>query len=238
MLGSSYIVKVTGFRTKRKGKHKTNGRALLVAALVAVSFLAGMFTHSVISRPPQADAGLSYIEDIPVYTDYIPEGSRARPGEIREIKYLVIHETDNFSAGADAAAHNSFIHQNANAESGIVSWHYTVDDHEIYHHLPDNETAYHAGDQMEKNGGNMNGVGIEMCVNEDGNYEQTLINTEKLCARLLLAYDLDPDKALKKHQDFSGKVCPAKLINDGRWDEFCAAVKQKYEELKAAQANG
>ena len=52
--------------------------------------------------------------------------------------------------------------------------------------MPDNETAYHAGDQMEKNGGNMNGVGIEMCVNEDGNYEQTLINAERLCARLLL----------------------------------------------------
>ena len=230
-------MRTKGTHSRRKAGGRGRARAVLLAALVIVSFAAGMFTHSLISRPPQADAGLSYIEDIPVYTDYIPEGSRARPGEKREIKYLVIHETDNFSAGADAAAHNSFIHQNANAESGIVSWHYTVDDHEIYHHLPDNETAYHAGDQMEKNGGNMNGVGIEMCVNEDSNYEQTLINTEKLCARLLLAYDLDPDKALKKHQDFSGKVCPAKLINDGRWDEFCAAVKQKYEELKAADAN-
>ena len=77
-----------------------------------------------------------------------------------------------------------------------------------------------------------------MCVSEDGNYEQTLINAERRCARLLLEYDLNPDKALKKHEDFSGKVCPAKLSNDGRWDEFCAAVKQKYEELKAAQANG
>lgn len=236
-MGDIRIVRGTGAHNRRKTGGRGRARVIFVAALVILSFAAGMFTHSLISRPPQPDAGLSYIEDIPVYTDYIAEGSRARPGETREIKYLVIHETDNFSAGADAAAHNSFIHQNANAESGIVSWHYTVDDHEIYHHLPDNETAYHAGDQMEKNGGNMNGIGIEMCVNEDGNYEQTLINTEKLCARLLLEYDLNPDKALKKHQDFSGKVCPAKLINDGRWDEFCAAVKQKYEELKAADAN-
>ena len=208
-MGDIRIVRGTGAHSRRKTGGRSRARAIFLAALVIVSFAAGMFTHSLISRPPQPDAGLSYIEDIPVYTDYIPEGSRARPGETREIKYLVIHETDNFSAGADAAAHNSFIHQ----------------------------TAYHAGDQMEKNGGNMNGIGIEMCVNEDGNYEQTLINTEKLCARLLLEYDLNPDKALKKHQDFSGKVCPAKLINDGRWDEFCAAVKQKYEELKAADAN-
>ena len=142
----------------------------------------------------------------------------------------------NTGTGANAAAHNSFIHQNANAEEGIVSWHYTVDYHEIYHHLPDDETAYHAGDGMEKNGGNMNGIGIEMCVNSDGNYEQTLINTEKLCARLLIEYDLNPSKALKKHQDFSGKICPSTLINSGRWDEFCSAVTAKYKELKADEA--
>ena len=72
--------------------------------------------------------------------------------------------------------------------------------------------------------------------NERPEVQQTLINTEKLCAQLCLAYNLNPDKALKKHQDFMEKVCPARLINEGRWDEFCAAVKQKYTELKAADA--
>ena len=230
-------VKMAGFYSRRKGKKAIAWQTLARAAPMTALLVGGVWTHSAISRPLYADAGLAYIEDIPVTTDFIPEGSRARPGGLREIKYLVIHETDNFSAGADAAAHNSFIHQNANAEEGIVSWHYTVDDHEIYHHLPDNEPGYHAGDRMDEDGGNMNGIGIEMCVNEDGNYEQTLINTERLCARLLIEYDLKPS-ALRRHEDFSGKVCPAKLINDGRWDEFCAAVGQKYEELKAADANG
>lgn len=233
-IGRADGLKIAGFYSGKKGKKRPNRRPLLLAVLLLASFAAGMLTHRAISRPPQPDAGLSYIEDIPVYTDFLPEGSRARPGEKREIKYLVIHETDNFSAGATAAAHNSFIHQNADAQENIVSWHYTVDDHEIYHHLPDDETAYHAGDQMKRNGGNKNGVGIEMCVNEDGNYEQTLINTEKLCARLLLEYGLGP-KALRKHEDFSGKVCPARLIEDGRWEEFCTAVEQRYEELKAAR---
>ena len=211
---------------------------MLTVGLMIVSFAAGMLTQKIVFRKPQSDAGLTYIEDIPVMTDFLPEGTRARPGQKREIRYLVIHETDNTGTGANAAAHNSFIHQNANAESGIVSWHYTVDDHEIYHHLPDTETAYHAGDMMTEGGGNMNGIGIEMCVNEGGNYEQTLINTEKLCASLCIAYNLNPDKALKKHQDFMEKVCPAKLINSGRWDEFCAAVKERYTELKKAEANG
>lgn len=230
-------VTVLAVHVRRKSKKRMNWRPLLVLVLMVVSFAAGVLTHKAVAKPPQADANLTYIGDIPVYTDYIPEGSRARPGGQREIKYLVIHETDNFSSGANAKAHGSFILQNANAEENIVSWHYTVDDHEIYHHLPDDEPAYHAGDGMEKNGGNRNGVGIEMCVNEDGNYEQTLINTEKLCARLLVEYGLKPS-ALKKHQDFSGKVCPDRLINGGRWDEFCAAVEQRYKELKAAEKDG
>ena len=180
---------------------------MLTVGLMIVSFAAGMLTQRIVFREPQTDAGLTYIEDIPVMTDFLPEGTRARPGQKREIKYLVIHETDNTGSGANAAAHNSFIHQNANAGEGIVSWHYTVD-----------------------------GIGIEMCVNSDGNYEQTLINTEKLCARLLIEYDLNPSKALKKHQDFSGKICPSTLINSGRWDEFCSAVTAKYKELKADEA--
>lgn len=229
-------VKMAGFYTKRKktGKKKIHTQAAVTAVLMLLSFAAGALTYRALTRPPQTDAGLTYIEEIPVVTDFLPEGCRARPGEKREIKYLVLHETDNFSAGADAAAHNSFIHQNANAPEGIVSWHYTVDDRQIYHHLPDDENAYHAGDRMEKNGGNLNGIGIEMCVNEGSNYEQTLRNAQKLCARLLIEYDLKPG-ALRRHQDFSGKVCPARLIESGRWDAFCAAVEQRYRELKSVQ---
>ena len=43
-------------------------------------------------------------------------------------------------------------------------------------------------------------------------------------------------KALKKHQDFSGKICPSTLINSGRWEEFCSAVTAKYKELKVDEA--
>ncbi len=213
-------------------------RVVLIAVLLALSFTGGVLVHKALSKPPPVDARLSYIEDIPVMTDFIPEGSRARPGEKREIKWLVVHETDNYSKGADAEAHSLFLFHNANAEENIVSWHYTVDDHQIYHHLPDDETAYHAGDGSQEDGGNMSGVGIEMCVNEDGNFEQTLINAERLCARLLIEYGLKP-KALKKHQDFSPekKVCPSTLINTGRWDEFYKSVEERYEELKKADKN-
>ena len=156
----------------------------------------------------------------------------ARTGEERKILYVVIHETDNVNEGADAEAHNNFIH--TNGASNELSWHYTVDDHEIWHHLPDNETAFHAGDHMEDKGGNKNGIGVEMCVNADGDYEKTLQNAQLLATQLLYEYDLDID-ALKKHQDFSGKICPSKLINAGRWDEFVQKVEQNLEALKLAE---
>ena len=107
------------------------------------------------------------------------------------------------------------------AQAALVSWHYTVDDHEIYHHLPDDEPGYHAGDLMEADGGNMNGVGIEMCVNEDGNYEQTLVNAERLCARLreqgleLLASVPDSAALPVTEVDFSQGPCAVFIGNEG-----------------------
>ena len=194
---------------------------MLTVGLMIVSFAAGMLTQRIVFREPQTDAGLTYIEDIPVMTDFLPEGTRARPGQKREIKYLVIHETDNTGSGANAAAHNSFIHQNANAEEGIVSWHYTVDDHQIYQHLPDNEEAWHSGDRE----GNHSSIGIELCVNADGNFDQTMENAAKLTAFLLKEYDLTIDD-VKQHYDFNGKDCPLIIRQEGRWDEFLGMVQQ------------
>ena len=64
---------------------------MLTVGLMIVSFAAGMLTQKIVFREPQTDAGLTYIEDIPVMTDFLPEGTRARPGQKREIRYLVIH---------------------------------------------------------------------------------------------------------------------------------------------------
>ena len=103
---------------------------------------------------------------VPVYTQLIEENTKARPGTKRKIKYIVIHETDNFANGAGAKNHAEFLSNN-NTES--TSWHYTVDDKEIYHHIPDNEIAFHAATKT----GNLYGIGIELCVNSDGNFEKT-----------------------------------------------------------------
>ena len=218
-----------GGRTKKRKRR--NYRPLLVLILLALMAGGIGFAIRQFMKPDIIpDAGLQYIGEIPVYEDFLPKSAAGRVNEKREIKYLVIHETANTAVGADAEAHNRFIHENG--MTAEHSWHYTVDDHQIYHHLPDDEPAYHAGDHLEQDGGNRNGIGIEMCVASDNDYDQTVANTAKLTAKLLVEYELKPEDALRKHQDFSGKLCPQQMIEQGRWDSFVALVQKEYESLQ------
>ena len=148
----------------------------------------------------------------PVHTQLIPENTDARPMTKRMILYIVIHETDNFEYGVGAKNHATYLSYN---NTSSTSWHYTVDDYEIYHHIPDDEVAHHAGEAT----GNQHGIGIELCVNEDGNFNKTFENGAKLVAYLLKAYDLTIDEVLM-HRDFNGKDCPHRIIANNRWDEF------------------
>lgn len=203
---------------------------LLLSALCIFGLIVGGMRRLDRYRGPSEEAPyVEQISGIPVIRDLIEENVPGRPGTLRTIRYIVIHETGNDGKGAGAASHNNYIHKEAALQT--LSWHYTVDDKVIYQHLPDNEVGYHAGDQLTEDGGNMCGIGIEICVNPESDYDKALENAAALAARLMDAYDL-PMKALKKHQDFSGKNCPQRLIEQDRWDEFCDTVKQQLKAKK------
>ena len=162
-----------------------------------------------------------YPEDVygtRVNTQIIPLSDNARPGTKRIIKYIVIHETDNFKEGVRSLNHANYLSYNNNT---YTSWHYTVDDTEIYHHMPDDEIAYHAGERS----GNLYGIGIELCVNADGDFSKTVINAAKLVAYLLKAYNLDI-RAIKTHHDFNGKDCPHTILQNNALDKFKEIVKE------------
>lgn len=208
-------------RIKKLFKNKIKIIVAGILIVAAVNLLANLFDREVIT---EKSAYPDELNGIKVYTDILPKGIPGRPAKKREIKYIIIHETDNERSSADAKAHNHYLHNIAKTKK--LSWHYTVDDSRIYHHLPDNEISFNAGDGQAKNGGNVNGIGIEMCVNKGGDYEKTLGNTSSLVAFLINEYELSIND-VKKHQDFSGKTCPARLINDARWDEFLSMIKDE-----------
>ncbi|MBQ7699824.1 MAG: N-acetylmuramoyl-L-alanine amidase [Clostridia bacterium] len=174
-------------------------------------------------------------QDILVVADCIPEGRYNRPGGNYKVKYIVIHNTGNFSTGADANSHRSYV-----KEDGCkVSWHYTVDDKRIYKHLPEEERAWHAGDGREGKG-NTYGIGIEMCVNHETlgtknpteYFYKTMDNTAQLVAELLYKYDLSI-KAVKQHWHFSGKNCPQVIRENDLWEPFLENIQQRYDKIKA-----
>ena len=76
----------------------------------------------------------------------------------------------------------------------------------------------------------MNGIGIEMCVNLTNDYEQTLRNTAMLAAELLVTYDLHAED-VRLHQDFMDKICPHRLISEGRVEMFYQMIRDDYTEL-------
>lgn len=155
---------------------------------------------------------------IAIQTDYIPQGRKNRPGGLNLCSYLTIHETGNAARGADAAAHASYL-KGDSAANAMVSWHYTVDDHAIVQHLPDTETAYHAGDGA-RGPGNTKGIGIEICVDAGGNFEKAKENAAAL-VRLLMAEHSIPLERVVQHHHWNGKDCPKSLRNTpGGWAAF------------------
>lgn len=211
-------------KTSARKRRLRRQRFFVFIAVIAIIAGGAAFFFFNDSRPSKLKLEVQEVDSIPVLTDFIPSATLGRPGLERKIKYIVIHETGNAGKNADAASHNAYIHREA--DNQLTSWHYTVDDHEIYNHIPDNELGFHAGDGQNESGGNLYGIGIEMCVNPENDYEKTLENTAKLTAYLIKAYRLDID-SVRKHQDFSGKECPERLIESGRWQEFLHSVEQE-----------
>jgi N-acetylmuramoyl-L-alanine amidase CwlA len=164
----------------------------------------------------------------------LPVTSNCRTGIKRSIKWLVIHETGNKDKGANARAHASYLNNVAKAKTPSVSWHYTVDDNQIIQHIPDDEVAWHAGDGRTPNGGNMCGIGIELCVNSDGDFNKTLQNAGELVAFLCKKYGfLNVGGIVRQHWEFTGKNCPQTIREKGLWQEFlnnCQSILGKLNE--------
>lgn len=195
----------------------TRKQFFAVMICILLSVLISVVIGTAVKHPTPHSAEPQKVYDVPVHTNYISKSLPCRPGELRKIKYIVIHETGNTAKGSTAKGHSDYL---KGGGAGNVSWHYTVDDSEIYHHIPDNEVAWHAGERT----GNTYGVGIELCVNSDGDFNKTFENGAKLTAYLLETYDLEIED-VKQHFDFNGKNCPQTIRETGRWEEFLSRVE-------------
>ncbi len=153
----------------------------------------------------------------------------SRNGE--KIKYLVIHDTDNTSVGANADAHYHFF----NSEYRDASAHYFIDDTQILRIVKDSDKSFHCGDGHGKYGiTNENSIGIEMCVNSDGNYEKIYNNTLKLTKYQMDKYNI-PLECVVRHYDASRKICPLSM-RENNWEKW-KKFKKDIENMDYSSTN-
>lgn len=142
------------------------------------------------------------------------------------IKYIVIHDTGNTSKGADANAHFSFF----NSADRQSSAHYFVDDKQILRIIKDSDKAWHCGDGRGKYGiTNENSIGIEICINRNGDFNIAFDKAAELTSFLLEKYNI-PLQNVVRHYDASRKVCPNIMSKNNwiMWNDFKEKVKAYY----------
>lgn len=166
---------------------------------------------------------------VEIIKDFLQPGSRNRPGRPMVPKYITIHNTDNENKGADALGHASFL---KGGLAGSTGWHFTIDDKRIVQHIPTNENAYHAADGAD-GPGNTTSIGIEICVNSDGDYARAEGNAVELI-RYLMKTENIPLENVVPHKKWYAKNCPSRILP--RWDAFILTIKAgiKVDEPKPA----
>lgn len=138
---------------------------------------------------------------------------------------LTIHNTAN---NASALAEISYMIGN-NSET---SFHWAVDDLQAIQGIPHDRNAWHCGDGVGQ--GNMSSIGIEICHSLDPQnprYGQSEENGAKLAALILHQMGWGVDRMFK-HQDWSGKYCPHRILDNNGWTNFKNKVQGYLDQLK------
>lgn len=160
-----------------------------------------------------------------------------RSNRYEDIKYIVVHDTGNTAVGADAEAHFNYFNGGNRGSSADIF----VDDREIWivngYYLE--YYTWHCGDGKGKYGiTNANSIGVEMCINADGDRNKAIENTAYVVRHLMKELNIPIDRVVR-HYDASRKNCPASMSKNNwkEWYEFKKLLNEEgltmsqYEEL-------
>ena len=147
-------------------------------------------------------------------------------GGVNNPKYIVIHETGNTDIGADAERHYKYF----NGVDRGASAHYVVDDKQVIQLVEHNVQSWHNGKKYVSNPNvaqcnNSNSIGIEICVNQDGDYSKSVAHAVELTKKLMKELNISADRVIR-HYDSCGKQCPAKMLREPKlWTDFKKAIQ-------------
>lgn len=135
-------------------------------------------------------------------------------------QYIVVHNTDNFAAGADANAH---VRAQFNGNLSTSVHYYTDDKGTVYQAAPHERGCWHVGvnygGRLFGTVNNRNSIGVEMCVQAGYDFNRALANTVEFVRQLMAETGIPADRVLQ-HYDVCAKNCPSQIRAKGMWEEF------------------
>lgn len=146
-------------------------------------------------------------------------------------KYIVVHETDNFSKGAGAKRHAQA--QAAGHLNTSVQFYCGSDG--VYQAAETGDGTYsvgkeYGGNHAVRDANNRNTINIEICVNSDGDYNVARANAVELVRYLIQTTGIPAERVIR-HYDAKGKYCPRKMMdNPSMWEDFKAQIGAAAEE--------
>lgn len=145
-------------------------------------------------------------------------------------EYITVHNTAN-----DASAANEVAYHNRNDNE--ISYHVAIDDKEVIQCIPFNRNAWHCGDGQ--GAGNRKSIGVEICYSKSGGprYVAAEENAVQYIASLLKQFGWGVE-CIKKHQDWSGKYCPHRILDEKRWGSFKGRVQKALDTLNTPKMEG
>ena len=187
------------------------------------------------SAPEKEQYPYTYIGGLKIVYAYLDDNQYNRryklPAPMAKIKTVTIHNTAGYISAMEERDRVNNLRNNVS-----LSFHYAVDENKAVQLVPLNIHTWHAGDGA-KGEGNLYSISIEICRSlctgeKEKLYRQAEENAVILAAHLLDAHNL-PISALRKHQDWSGKNCPHKILDENRWEEFKSKVAKKMRKKDA-----
>ncbi|MDF9622596.1 N-acetylmuramoyl-L-alanine amidase [Bacillus cereus] len=135
-------------------------------------------------------------------------------------EWITVHNTYN-----DASAENEVAYMIRNDNQ--VSFHIAVDDKEAVQGIPLERNAWACGDG--NGSGNRKSISVEICYSLSGGerYDKAEDNAAIVVAQLMKQYNI-PISKVRTHQSWSGKYCPHRMLDEGRWDSFIERVQHAY----------
>jgi N-acetylmuramoyl-L-alanine amidase len=152
-----------------------------------------------------------------VIVDILPKGTCSAWRKNTQTS-ITIHNVGNRTWGMDIPAKNFNGSIKGNNNGGRdASWHFTVDDKEIYQHIDTALEAWHTGVGQR---GNCTSIGIEICMfNDPARQRQAEDNAIALVNHIQAS--VNACNEVRTHKSWSGKQCPAIILErPNGWAEF------------------